>query len=138
MTLRDQPAVRRHAERLAATYYPEMIPDVDKEVALLRSADYARVIGPVEEPTAMLVARTGDNVWATKRHASILLWYSRVPGQGILLMRDFKLWVREQGLLMAGLIDDYGMPAATQLILSALGFTTRGGALVYFPRGAKR
>jgi hypothetical protein len=133
----DEPFIRGVGETLAASLYPELIPDMGKEVELLRRADYARVIGEAGRPHSALIALIGNNVWATKRHAAIVLWYGEKSG-GVRLLWDFKRWTREQNLLVAAATDDHGMAHKAQLVLTGAGFEKRGGAFMYFPRGSKR
>lgn len=136
--------VRARAEKLAVTLYPELIPDADRMHALLGRARqdsgwYAGVIGPKGAPTAALIAQMGDNVWASRRHATVMLMYSDFSnGDGARLLRDFCRWVREQkSIVLAGLIDDYNMPDRTKRLFELTGFQIRGGAIVFFPRSKK-
>lgn len=133
----DEPFVRGVAETLAAGLYPELIPDMGKEIQLLRRADYARVIGEVGRPHSALIAVAGNNAWATRRHASAMLWYGE-KGGGVRLLWDFKRWAREQNVLVASMMDDHGMSGVTRSILRGAGFEQRGGAFMYFPKGSKR
>lgn len=141
----DLAMVRIRGEGIAAALFPEMIPDIAKEHETLRQlcADpkhYVGAIGDTGDPEAVLVARTGDNLWATKQHATILLWYSHKPGSSIALLRDFRNWVRTQKhIALAGFMDDFGLDLRMRPLLQRVGFRRRGGAYVYFPpRGAKR
>jgi hypothetical protein len=133
----DEPFIRGVGETLAASLYPELIPDMGKEVDLLRRADYARVIGEVGRPHSALIALAGNNVWATKRHAAVVLWYGEKSG-GVRLLWDFKRWAREQNLLVAAVTDDHGMTNKAQAVLICAGFEQRGGAFMYFPKGSMR
>jgi hypothetical protein len=133
----DEPFIRGAGEALAAELYPELIPDMGKEVELLRRAEYARVIGEVGRPHSALIALASNNVWATKRHAAVVLWYGEKSG-GVRLLWDFKRWTQEQNLLVAAVTDDHDMATNARAILRAIGFEQRGGAFMYFPRGSKR
>jgi hypothetical protein len=140
----DIASVRVESEALAARLYPELIPDVDRSHSLLTRARndsgwYAKVVGPVAEPRAALVAQVGDNVWATRRHATIMTWYSKQPGAGAALLKDFVGWVREQkSIVLAGWCDDFGVSKGTDEIFKRAGFVKRGGMYVLFPRGEKK
>lgn len=142
LVTQDAPIVRIKAETLAAYYYPEMIPDIDAEVRIiteLRNSPahhYAKVVGSVGKPVAALLAKTGSNVWATRKHSSVLLWYSEQPGAGRALLRDYRDWVLTQKqLTVAGMADDFGMDARIAAMLRREGFSQRGGAFLLFPRG---
>ena len=133
----DEPFIRGAAETLAAKLYPELIPDMGKEIELLRRADYSKVIGEVGRPHSALIAVSSNNVWATRRHATIALWYGEKTG-GLRLLWDFKRWVREQNILVGALMDDFGMTVDTGNVWLFAGFEQRGGAWMYFPKGSKR
>ena len=133
----DEPFIRGAAETLAARLYPELIPDMGKEIELLRRADYSKVIGEVGRPHSALIALTSNNVWATRRHATVALWYGEKTG-GLRLLWDFKRWVREQNILVGAFMDDFGMSSAPHNLLVWTGFEQRGGAYMYFPKGSKR
>ncbi len=138
MEIKDLPAVRIAGEALAAKMYPELIPDVGREHELLKSLcsdtrQYARVIGEVGDPDAVLIARTGDNIWALRRHATVMMWHSVKPGAGFALLRDFVKWVDGQKhVAVAGFIDDFGMDVRMVAVLRRAGFVQRGGAYMYF------
>lgn len=144
LEMADLASVRIRGEAIAAGYYPELIPDIGREHDLLSSmfqdsSHYTKCIGPKESPEAVLVAQSGDNVWALRRHSVILLWYSVKPGAGFKLLRDYKSWVgRQKQMVLAGFMDDFGMSPRMDPILKRTGFTKRGCAHVLFPRGAKR
>jgi len=137
--------VRTKLQTLAATMYPELIPDIEKVHWLIRDAvsstkHYACCVGPVGEPKAVLIARVQNNLWALKKSANILAWYSEQPGAGRALMKDFMRWVREDHhVVMAGMsLDWHGDWLATRWLLVRLGFTRRGsGLMAYFPAGDK-
>jgi hypothetical protein len=145
METADAPRVRITAETLAAAMYPELIPDIAKTHGLLEECyrnhmkHYARVVGPKGEPKAVLIAMVRDNMWATKRHATVVCWWSDIPGAGVLLLRDFKKWVQEQnGIVLAGFNDDCDLPLVARMVAMRTGFERRGGGYMYFPKGSKR
>lgn len=140
----DAPSVRIKAETLAASMYPELISDLEKVHKLLQEVTssekyYARVIGPEGEPKAALIARSAPNMWAMKKSATILLWYSDVPNGGLELLRDFKRWVREDHqIVMAGITADWNGDMDAVYIAQKVGFKHRGmGTFVFYPHGAK-
>lgn len=144
LEMADLASVRMKAEAIAADYYPELIPSIDREHALLSmmfqdSSHYARCVGPRESPEAVLIAHCSDNLWALHRHATILLWYSAKPGAGYILLTDFVRWVREQKrMVLAGFMDDFGMDERMDGLLRRAGFVKRGCAHCLFPRGTKK
>ena len=42
----------------------------------------------------ILLVMTGDNLWAQRKFANVLLWWSSNPGSGVKLLRRFKLWLK--------------------------------------------
>lgn len=137
MVREDQSFIRLKAEAYAAELYPEFIPDMGKEIEILRRAEYVRVIGEVGKPHSALIALAGQNAWATKRHASVLLWFG-AHGGGLKLLLDFKRWVRQQNILVAAVTDDHGLADDAKAVLKATGFEQRGGTYMFFPKGSKR
>src|ERR1700693_5850858 len=94
--------------------YPELVPDIDKIHYIIRAAtheseaNYSRVVGPVGSPQAALLTRTSNNLWAMKKHAVVLLWYSELPGAGAMLLRGFRDWVKGQKqIVIAGFSADW-------------------------------
>jgi hypothetical protein len=145
-TVEDGPMLRAKAQIYAATMYPELIPDIEKIHWLVRTAtnetetNYARAVGPVGSPQAAILTRTENNLWAMKKNASVLLWYSEIPGAGAMLLRGFRDWVKAQKhIVLAGFEADWVQVDNRPLLLAErIGFKRRGdGGYVYFPRGAK-
>ncbi len=140
----DLPNVRGRAEHFAVDYYPELISDIQKEHDLLREAVasthyYSGVVGKPGEPKAVLIAKVSENLWSLRKHAAMLLWYSDLPGAGYKLLRDFRDWVKTQKhVVAAGFVDDFAMNDSTSRMLTRAGFTKRGGAYFFYPRGAKK
>lgn len=125
--------------------YPELIADIEKTHLLLRemvgtTKHYARVVGPVGEPQACLIARVQENCWAMKRSAAMLLWYSDKADYGLKLLRDFREFVKaDHYIVEAGMTVDWnGSCEAAVEVADRVGFKQRGfGTYVYFPRGDK-
>ena len=144
MTVEDCPAVRRRAMQMAAVLYPEMIEDVELSHQLLRDTvegeHHTMVIGPPGAPTAAIVARVAGNLWATRKHAAILLWYSDTPGAGATLLRGFVRWFQEQKrMTLAGMISDCDIDPRVFRLMERIGFQRRGqGAWILLPRRAKQ
>jgi len=142
LDIKDCPWVRVKAMTLAATMYPEMIPDIDKVHWLVRDfattdVHYARVVGAVGEPRAVLLGRLEQNMWAMKKHVGLHIWYSEIPGAGAALLRDFRRWVLEQKqVVFAGFHADWVMLDDRPLRLAErIGFKRRGdGAYALFTR----
>jgi hypothetical protein len=144
LEIKDCPWVRVKAMTLAAAMYPELIADIDKVHWLVRDfatgqTHYARVVGEVGEPRAVLLARVDQNTWAMKKHATVLFWYSEIPGAGAALLRDFRRWAdsQQKQIVIAGFNADWVMMDDRPLMVAErIGFKRRGdGGQFYFPRG---
>lgn len=141
----DSSDVMHRGRQLAATLYPELIEDIEKFHALLTDTrndekHYAYVVGEAGAPRAALIARTGANLWATRRHAAVLLWYSDIPGAGAKLLRHFRSWAMQQkSLAIAGMTIDCELDPRIPVLLERTKFRQIGhGTYVLYPRGAKR
>ena len=142
----DGPWLRAKAQIYAATMYPEFIPDIEKLHWLVRDCTYSpekhycRVVGPEGEPQAALLTRTSNNLWAMKQHASVLFWYSEIPGAGAMLLRGFRDWVKEQSqIVVAGFNADFIGATGPLRVAERIGFKRRGeGSYVFYPRGEKK
>lgn len=81
----------------------------------------------------MLVALTGDNLWAQRMNSNIVAWVSQVPGEGLALLREYRNWVRSRrGIKVAGMCVDSRNPDPVRTILRRVGFEDRGGANYLF------
>jgi len=64
--------------------------------------------------------------YAERCHASVLMFYTRVPGTGIEMIRAFARWIREnRAVRTASVAFEHGMDTRIQLIFERLGFQTR-------------
>jgi hypothetical protein len=142
----DGPLLRAKVQIYAATMYPEFVPDIEKIHWLVRSCTneskthYCRVVGAPGAPKAAILTRTQENLWAMKKNAAILLWYSDIPGMGAMLLRGFRDWVRtEKHVVAAGFSADWiSMDDRPLMLADRIGFKRRGdGGFFYFPRGSK-
>jgi hypothetical protein len=141
--MEDGAQVRIVAMTLAAEKYPELIPDIDKMHGLVRKArldgsQFARVVGEIGDPRAALIALISSNTWAMRSHATVMLWYSQIPGAGAKLLREFRDWVHEhKNISAAGFHCDWEVTDERPLMLAErIGFKRRGGgAYLMFPRG---
>ena len=142
----DAGLLNAKAQILAATRYPELIPDIEKIHWLVRDCTnqpdvhYSRVVGAPGEPTAAILTRTENNLWAMKKHATVMLWYSDIPGAGAMLLRGFRDWAKtEKHVVMAGFTADWvAIDERPLLLAERIGFTKRGeGMFAFFPRGSR-
>jgi hypothetical protein len=123
--------------------YPELIAEIDKMHWLVRDCTnnaqthWSRVVGPEGSPQAVLLTRTENNLWASKKHSAALLWYSDLPGAGATLLREWKRWVKqnEQSVVLAGFTADWAGDTRCLKLAERVGFKRRGyGGYFYHPR----
>lgn len=81
----------------------------------------------------VLLAMVSDNLWAQRRHANILLWWSERAGKGVSLVRTFKRWLKDRrGIRVAGFSPDEDLGERTLQLMELLGFNRRGGSYLLF------
>lgn len=127
------------AKELALSSYPLLRWDYDRTRATMNelvvdSRHYARVVSNEhDEPVAALLALTADNLWAQRRHSSVVLWYSSRPTAGAALLRDFKKWCEQQpAIRVAGFHPDLEIDARALRLAERIGFSRHGGAFLLY------
>lgn len=120
-----------------AKAYP-LRPDKDRMQKMIiemisTKAHFSMVDEEDGEIVAVLGAMVGDNMWAQRKFASVVLWWSKKPGRGAALLRRFKAWVKERrAIRVAGFAPDLDLEPRTLLLFEKLGFTRHGGAYLYY------
>jgi hypothetical protein len=120
--------------------YPLMA-DVGRTRDLMRllissRAHFAWVADNDGAVTGALLAATGDNAWAKKKHSAVLLWLSRTAGDGAALLRKYRDWVLTRPVIrVAGFSPDINDidPRAWKLA-ERIGFERHGGSYLLFQR----
>lgn len=137
-TLQDLGQIMDVAIRLAEERYPLRV-DKDRMKALgteliSGAAHFAWVDADEDNRIrAVLMAHTGDNLWAQRKNASVLLWWSERPGLGWALLRRFRDWITSRrAIRVAGLMFDCDVPAAARGIAERTGFVRTGDAYLLF------
>lgn len=81
---------------------------------------------------SVLLAMVGDNLWAQRKFANVMLWWSDKPGSGVNLLRRFKKWVvSRRAIRIAGFAPDIDLEERTLAIFEHLGFRKSGGAYLF-------
>jgi hypothetical protein len=84
----------------------------------------------------VLVGLTGDNLWASGQHTSIVLWVSKIPNGGAALLRRFKKWLQaRKAIVLAGMTPDRDIDQRALRLLERIGFLRSGGSYLLFTRG---
>jgi len=82
---------------------------------------------------AVLLAMSGDNLWAQRKFANVMLWWSDKPGSGAKLLRRFRDWVTSRrAVKVAGFAPDIDLDERTYKLMEHLGFQRSGGAYLLF------
>jgi hypothetical protein len=140
-TLADIPELVQVALGYAKEAHPELIPDVEKmrRVAVecvSAAANYAWVAYSVDRKKIVgaIVALVHDALWAERKIANVLLWYSQTADAGRTLMRQLLTWVSSRrGIRFVGVspMKDWDV-RISRLLERRLGFQSRGGSFVWF------
>lgn len=81
---------------------------------------------------ACVAACVQPSFWFTKLSCSVLLYYTRVPGAGIQLMREFARWVKSRsGIKMAIIELEPGVDPRMVKFMKRLGFARESINLTY-------
>jgi hypothetical protein len=74
--------------------------------------------------TAAVGALTQDGWWHERKTCSVLMFYSRAPGDGIGLLREFARWVKSRPAIKVALFSlEHNADPRIGLLLRRLGFT---------------
>jgi hypothetical protein len=84
--------------------------------------------------TGVLIGLTSENLWAQRSNCLVVLWYSKVVGNGVKLLRAFKKWVQSRRLIrVAGFVPDSNHIGQRPFLLAErMGFSRCGGAYLLY------
>lgn len=141
-TLQDQQAIFQ----LAVTQcnrYPALKPDFDKirhQIKLATSsAQHLCLVaeGKNQQVGGVLLAMSGNNLWAQRQFAVVNLWISQIPGAGAAMLRHFRDWVKSRpAIRVAGIMADLDIDSRVWELVQRIGFKKRGGAYLLYTREA--
>lgn len=82
----------------------------------------------------VLLALTGNNLWAQRNHSNIVVWTTEVVGDGAKLLRQFREWIRSRrAVRVAGMSPDLnGIDPRVWKLAERMGFERHGGAYVLY------
>jgi hypothetical protein len=81
---------------------------------------------------AAFAACVQQGFWFHKMQCSVLLYYTRVPGAGIALMREFAKWVKSRSAIKLAIIElEPGADPRLVEFFKRLGFTRESTNLTY-------
>jgi hypothetical protein len=120
-----------------AELYPRMRPDTDKMKALIVDSisaprHYAIVVQE-HQVDGVLLAFTSNNAWAQRQNCAVMLWVSKVPGEGATLLRSFRDWVKgRRAIRVAGFAPDVELDPRVWILAERIGFERHGGAYLLY------
>lgn len=81
---------------------------------------------------ACVGAQTSDGWWFQRGQSSVLLFYTRVPGAGIALLREYARWVRSRAFIKMAIFSlEHDADPRIALLLRRLGFRLENPQLTY-------
>ena len=87
------------------------------------------------EVTACVAACVQPGFWFRGLQASVILYFARVPGDGIALLREFARWVRSRSGIKIAVIElEPGCDPRIKRALSRIGFPRESANMVYVRR----
>lgn len=112
--------------------------DAMRETArsLLAPAHFMWVTEVAGRVVAAVAACVQPSFWFERAQCSVLLYYSRAPGAGIGLLREFARWVKGRAAIKVAVIElEPGADPRLVSLLNRLGFSRESANLTYV-RGA--
>jgi N-acetylglutamate synthase-like GNAT family acetyltransferase len=81
---------------------------------------------------ASVAACVQESFWFSKLQCSVLLYYTRVPGAGILLLREFARWVKSRSAIKVAVLElEPGADPRLVKFLNRLGFARESLNVTY-------
>lgn len=81
--------------------------------------------------TGVLIALTGDNLWAQRMNSNVVAWVAHTPGTGASLMRQFIKWVKSRrAIKVAGMAIDCEVDERVWPLAQRLGYKRCNGTLL--------
>jgi hypothetical protein len=81
----------------------------------------------------VLLAFTSDNAWAQRQNCAVMLWVSKIPGAGAMMLRDFRDWMQgRRAIRVAGFAPDVELDPRVWIIAERIGFERHGGAYLLY------
>ncbi len=139
-TLQDRAAIFKIALEQSARY-PLLKPDRSKMHELITDSvsaarHFCMVTDNPGQLGGVLIGLTGNNLWAQRQFCSITLWASKIPGEGMNLLRTFRDWVISRPVIrVAGIASDVELDPRVWELMKRCGFNQHGGAYLLYNRG---
>lgn len=103
---------------------------------LLNPAHFLRVSETQGQVVGAVAACVQPSFWHEKLTCSVLLYYTRVPGEGVKLLREFARWVKGRSAIKVAIIElEPNCDPRLVALIKRLGFA-RESTNLSFVRGA--
>lgn len=140
LVIEDVPETVRTCSMLATKYYPELRFNYEQAKKTLwglmcaKDRHYLRAaVDSMGTWRGFLLAYTADNIWAERKHCSVLVWHATKGGAGMALLRDFKKWIMPKRFIrVAGFQLDCNVDFRVYRLLQRAGFAGRGEIVTLF------
>lgn len=136
-TSKDARDIFEACKNVAQALYPEMKMDVEKvsdgvRLAIKDNTHFVWVSEDNEGKFAgALIALSGQNLWAQRKHAHVVFWVCSFRGDGAALLREFRKWVRAtRAIRIAGLFPDCDIDERALVLAERIGFKKHGRAFL--------
>lgn len=97
-----------------------------------RPAHFCWVTEQDGEVVAAVAAQTGYGFWFERQQASVLLYYTRVAGACMPLLREFARWVKSRPAIKLAVFElEPGADPRLERALARLGFGRKSANMVY-------
>jgi len=122
-----------------ARNYPELLPDRDKiRKGIIQAISSARHFAWVSENSkgvaGVIIGLTSENLWAERKNCLVALWTSKIVGDGMKLLKVFKMWVQSRrAIRVAGIVPDSNhFDPRVWMLVEHVGFKQYGGVYLLY------
>lgn len=111
---------------------PAAMADMAREL-VISQAHFIWVVDDADgRPVACVAAQVTPGWWFKKLQASVLMFYSRQPGAGIVLLRKFAHWVKSRPAIKLAVFSlEHDADPRIAKLLTRLGFAMSNPGLTY-------
>jgi len=84
--------------------------------------------------TGVIVGITNENMWAQRQSCNIVIWVTKIPGDGVKLLQELRNWIRSRrAIKVAGFAPDTDdIDPRVWKLVEMLGFKRCGGAYLFY------
>jgi len=119
--------------------YPELLPDRDKiRKGIIQAISAAKHFCWVSENSkgvvGVIIGLTSENLWAQRKNCLVVLWTSEIVGDGVKLLKVFKMWVQARRAIrvFGFVVDTDNIDQRVWKLVEYLGFKRYGGTYLMY------